>query len=439
MIYVSYVFNLLEKEQMRQDNNVELIASENFVSKNILRALGSEFTNKYTEGYPPIRFNNIGRKGRYYGGCQYYDVLEEYCCAKWREVFKTNYHVNVQPHSGSSANMAVYRAFLDYGDPVLTMSLADGGHLSHGASVSFSGKDYDICHYTLTPDGLIDYGNIELMIKRIEPKLIVVGASAYSREIDYKRIATIINKCSYTKEYTDPYSREIEEYTYRPIYMVDMAHVAGLIAAGYHQSPFGYADVITTTTHKTLRGPRGGLIFCKPEYANKIDSAVFPGIQGGSLMNVIAAKAICAEEALTPAFKEYIGEVVNCANTMANYFIKLGYEVISGGTDNHMFLLSLKDTGITGKELQDYLDEYNYITLNKNAIPNDPLPPGQASGVRIGTPAMVTKGWRERDFLYCANEINNAILKLSNRKAERTLDKYFKNITEAKEYWKSID
>lgn len=403
---MSKVFSILKKEKYRQANTIELIASENFVSDNILKALGSEFTNKYTEGYPQSRWHDIGQSGRYYGGCQYYDELEEYCCAKWREVFNTNYHVNVQLHSGSQANMAAYRAVLKPHDKVLALKLSDGGHLTHGSKVSFSGQDYDFYYYGLTAEGFIDYDDLKEKIKTIEPKAVMVGASAYSREIDYNRIAKIIKECSYTEVFQHPHSKEEYEHTYKPIYIVDMAHVAGLIAADLLQSPFGYADIITTTTQKTLRGPRGGLIFCRPELAKQIDKAVFPGVQGGSLMNVIAAKAICAEEALTPEYKEYAKQVIKNSKAMAKRFQELGYHVVTNGTDNHMFLLDLRNKGISGKTAQNLLDEYG-ITVNKNTIPNDSAKPGNPSGIRIGTAAMTTKGYTEQDFVKIANEINN--------------------------------
>lgn len=361
-----------------------------------MRAVGSCFTNKYCEGYPEERLS--GNKSRYYGGCENADELEEYCCNKWREVFKTNYHVNVQPHSGSSANMEAFAAVLKPGDTILAMSLNNGGHLTHGSPVNFSGKLYNVVFYDVTSDGFIDYENVEHMIRHHMPNLILAGASAYSREIDFKRIYDIIQKVKSESEY------------YCPIFMVDMAHIAGLVAAGAHQSPFGLADIITTTTHKTLRGPRGGLIFCKPELAKKIDSSVFPGNQGGPLMHVIAGKAICAEEALTDEYVDYIHQVVKNANAMANRFIELGYDIVSNGTDNHMFLLDFSKThpNLTGKRVQEELDKVG-ITLNKNCVPNETRSPREASGVRIGSAAMTTKGWIENDFIQCANVIDTVI------------------------------
>ena len=382
---MSKVFDILAAEKTRQDNTIELIASENFVSDNILKALGSEFTNKYTEGYPPNRYKDRGRKGRYYGGCEYYNELEEYCCNKWREVFNTDYHVNVQPHSGSQANMAAYAAFLKPGDTILAMSLSAGGHLTHSAPISFVGNLYKVIPYGVNDNGLLDYEEIQAKILDYRPDLIVFGASAYPREIKFNELKDLLIETLYEIHEED------QDGYYQPIIMVDMAHIAGLIAVGQHCSPFEWADVVTTTTHKTLRGPRGGLIFCKPEYAEKIDKAVFPYCQGGSLMNVIAAKAICAEEALYPNYKDYIYKVVHNCKAMADEFKALGYNLVSGGTDNHLLLLDLRGTSITGQKLQDACDKHG-ITLNKNAIPNDPLPPGQASGVRIGTAAMTTKG-----------------------------------------------
>lgn len=398
----------LKDEANRQEENIELIASENYCSIPIRACLASCYTNKYAEGYPTDRVT--GNKGRYYGGCENANKLEEYCCNKWREVFNTDYHVNVQPHSGSQANYAALSAVLNYEDRFLALDLDNGGHLTHGSDVNFSGKLYDPIFYRVDDNGYIDYDMIDEYIRRYKPKLILVGASAYSREIDFKRIYDIINKN--TKEETFKNHHNGDEYTikYRPIYMVDMAHIAGLIAAGEHQSPFGLADIITTTTHKTLRGPRGGLIFCKPELAKKIDSAIFPGSQGGPLMNTIAAKAVCAEEACTDSYKKYIHQVVINSKAMANRFVELGYSVITGGTDNHLFILDFSNThpNLSGKDVQDALDEHK-ITANKNCVPNEQRSPMKASGLRIGTPAMTTKGWLEKDFIECANKIHKII------------------------------
>lgn len=400
---MSIVFDYIRQEQDRQATNIELIASENFVSEDIKKAVGSCLTNKYCEGYPDL--DRSGNRGRYYGGCQVIDKLEQYCCETWQKVFKTDYHVNVQPHCGSSANMEAYMAVLQPGDTILAMSLDNGGHLSHGSLVNFSGKTYDVKFYDVDDNGFIDYSDLQRKIMAYQPRLVLAGASAYSRVIDFEKINRIIdNVCA-------DYVRRGIEYD-KPYFMVDMAHIAGLIAAGEHPSPFGLADIITTTTHKTLRGPRGGLIFCKPELAKKIDSAVFPGTQGGPLEHVIAGKAICAEEALQPEFKLYIQQVKKNAKAMANAFQELGYTIVSGSTDNHMFLLDLrtKYPNVTGRQVQDLLDEAN-ITLNKNCVPNDQRSPKETSGVRIGTSAMTTKGWKEQDFIECAKTIDNLINK----------------------------
>ena len=375
-----FMYTLLDeiynKELRRQASTIELIASENFVSPRVLKYLGSEFTSKYTEGYP-------GK--RYYGGCEFYDELETYCQQLWKDVFSTTYHVNVQPHSGTSANLAAISAVVNPGETILSMSLDCGGHLSHGARVSQVGKLYNIVNYGVDDDGWIDYNEVAKLADQWQPKLIICGASAYSRKIDYIRFAEI--------------ARSVNAYL-----LADIAHVAGLIATNKLPSPFGYADIITSTTQKTLRGPRGGLIFCIPELAKKIDSAVFPGTQGGSLMNVIAAKAACAEEVLEPEFIDYTDEVMYNAKVMAERFMSHGYNVITGGTDNHMFLVDLRGTGLTGIDVQNELEKNN-ITLNKNAIPNDPLPPSKTSGIRIGTPAMTTRGWKAHNFCWCADNI----------------------------------
>lgn len=410
---MSKVHELLLAEQMRQAECIELIASENFVSEDILHAVGSVFTNKYTEGYPAKRTS--GNKGRYYGGCWIYDELEEYCCDKWREVFNTDYHVNVQPHSGSNANLAAYMSVLTPGDTILAMRLDQGGHLSHGSPVNFSGKLFNFVFYDLDKNGYINYNDLAQKIYYEKPKLVLAGASAYSRIIGYAKIRKIIDMEAYNvlndeRTLFSPWDIDVD----RPYFMVDMAHVAGLIAAGDHPSPFGYADIITTTTHKTLRGPRGGMIFCRPELAKKVDSAVFPGTQGGPLQHVIAGKAICAEEALTDDYKSYIHQVVKNAAAMANEFIKMGYDVVTGGTDNHMFLLDFSKThpNITGKMVQEACDNAG-ITLNKNCVPNEKRSPMQTSGVRIGTPAMTTKGYKEEDFIRVAHDIDEIIKEIN--------------------------
>ena len=391
----SRVFDLIGQEELRQATTVELIASENFVSSDVLRAVGSCLTNKYSEGYPAHRA--MGNQGRYYGGCHIVDELEEYCVSKWKEDFSTDYHVNVQPHSGSSANLAAYMALLQPGDTVLSMSLSNGGHLTHGSPVNFSGKLYDLHFYDVDDDGFIDYDGMERMALALRPKLIIAGASAYSRTIDFARFAAAAQEVG-------------------ACFMVDMAHIAGLVAAGEHPSPFGLADVITTTTHKTLRGPRGGLIFCRPELAKKVDSAVFPGTQGGPLQHVIAGKAVAAEEALTPAFRAYARSVVANCRAMAAEFMAMGYRVVTGGTDNHLFLLDLTDTGLTGKEVQEELDRCG-ITLNKNCVPGDRRSPFQTSGVRIGTAAMTTRGYTAEDFCRIARRIDEVIRGMMAEKA----------------------
>ena len=377
---MSKVFDLIKKEEERQARNIELIASENFCSEDIMRAAGSCLTNKYSEGYP-------GK--RYYGGCEVVDEIESYCIEMWQKVFNTDYHVNVQPHSGSSANLAVYQSVLVPGDKVLSMELNNGSHLTHGSPVNASGKLYDFVFYGVDENGFIDYDDVRKKALENRPKLIVAGASAYSRIIDFKKFGEIAKEAG-------------------ALLMVDIAHIAGLVATGYHPTPFGYADFVTTTTHKTLRGPRGGLIFCKQEFAKKIDSAIFPGMQGGPLQHIIAGKAIAAEEALRPEYKEYIGHVVeNCA-AMAKEFIRLGYKVVTGGTDNHLFLVDLTDKGISGNQVQEACDKEG-ITVNKNCVPNETRSPMQTSGVRIGTAAMTTKGFTAEMFVETARKIDKII------------------------------
>lgn len=382
----SKVFEIIEKEQQRQNSTVELIASENFVSEEICKAVGSCLTNKYSEGYP-------GK--RYYGGCVNCDELESYCQETWKKVFNTDYHVNVQPHSGSNANFAGYMSVINPGDTVLSMELNNGAHLTHGSPVNFSGKLYNFVFYGVDENGYIDYEQAQELAIKHKPKLIMAGASAYSRIIDFKKFREIADSVG-------------------AYFMVDIAHIAGLVATGYHPTPFGLADIITTTTHKTLRGPRGGLIFCKPELAKKVDSAVFPGSQGGPLQHVIAGKAICAEEDLKPEYKEYIGRVVENCKAMCEQFIKNGYKVVTGGTDNHLFLVDLTDTGLSGKEVQNELEEHG-ITLNKNCVPNETRSPFQTSGVRIGTPAMTTRGYGKQDFIDVANKIDKIIREMQKR------------------------
>lgn len=373
-----YIYNLIQEENKRQNRTIELIASENFVSPSVLEALGSCLTNKYSEGYPEKRYS--GNKGRYYGGCQIVDELEEYCCTAWRKVFNTDYHVNVQPHSGSQANYAAFAAVLNPEDTILSMDLNHGGHLTHGSPVNFSGKLYSIRHYGVDENGYIDYSDMKSKIIEFKPNLILLGASAYPRIINFAEIHKLILDTCAENKITVPYI------------MVDISHIAGLVAVGLHPTPFDYADIITTTTHKTLRGPRGGLIFCTKNLAKKIDSAVFPGSQGGPLQNVIAAKAVCAEEVMSSEYEDYIYNVVENCKAMSEQFIKLGYELVTGGTDNHLFLIDFTHTHpeLTGKDVQTLLDNYD-ITLNKNCVPNEKRSPMLTSGVRIGTAAITAR------------------------------------------------
>ena len=376
----SEIYNACESELERQQNNIELIASENIVSKAVLLAAGSVLTNKYAEGYP---------SRRYYGGCQCVDVVEEIARNRAKKLFGAE-HVNVQPHSGANANLAVFFALLNPGDTVMGMNLQQGGHLSHGSPVNISGKYFNVVPYGV--DGTsekIDYDEMERIALECKPKLIVVGASAYSRIIDFPRCREIADK--------------VGAYL-----MVDMAHIAGLVAAGVHPSPVPYADVVTTTTHKTLRGPRGGMILCREQFAKQIDKAVFPGTQGGPLMHIIAAKAVALGEALTDEFKEYQKQVVKNAAVLADELMKRGIDIVSGGTDNHLMLLDLRNKDITGKELEHRLDEV-HITANKNTIPNDPQSPFVTSGLRIGTPAVTTRGFKELEMQLIAGWISDII------------------------------
>ena len=359
-------------EYDRQQRNIELIASENFTSPAVMLAQGSVLTNKYAEGYP-------GK--RYYGGCQYVDVVEDLARDRAKKLFGCD-HVNVQPHSGAQANYAVYAALCQLGDTVLGMDLSNGGHLTHGSPVNYSGKNYRIVSYGVGEDGRIDYDQVREIARREKPKMILAGASAYPRIIDFKTFADI--------------AHEVGAYLF-----VDMAHIAGLVAAGLHPSPVPYADVVTTTTHKTLRGPRGGMILCREELAKKIDSAIFPGSQGGPLEHVIAAKAVALGEALKPEFKTYQEQVVKNAAALAQGLLAEGLNLVSGGTDNHLMLLDLRGTGVTGKELERRLDEVN-ITANKNAVPGDPEKPTVTSGLRLGTPAATTRGFQEHEMAVIA-------------------------------------
>ena len=360
---------MMARELRRQQDGLELIASENFASPAVIAAMGSVLTNKYAEGLP-------GK--RYYGGCEFVDQVEELCIQRAKELFGAEF-ANVQPHSGAQANMAVQLALLQPGDTILGMDLANGGHLTHGSPANLSGKYFNALSYGLDPaTGRIDYDNVRDQARKHRPKLIIAGASAYPRAIDFKTFADIAHEVG-------------------AILMVDMAHIAGLVAGGIHESPVPYADIVTTTTHKTLRGPRGGLILAKEQYAKKLNSAVFPGTQGGPLMHVIAAKAVCFREAMEPSFRDYAAQVVKNAQTLADALLGEGFDLVTGGTDNHMVLADLRPLGISGKELQERCDE-NHMTLNKNAIPNDPAKPSVTSGVRIGTPAVTTRGLREEDL-----------------------------------------
>lgn len=364
------IANAIKDEMNRQNSHIELIASENWVSKAVMAAMGSPLTNKYAEGYP-------GK--RYYGGCQCVDVVEDLARERAKKLFGCEY-VNVQPHSGAQANMAVMFAMLEPGDKIMGMNLDHGGHLTHGSPVNLSGKYFDVAHYGVDEDGFIDYDEVLRIAKEHKPKLIVAGASAYARTIDFKRFREIAD--------------EVGAYL-----MVDIAHIAGLVATGLHPSPIPYAHVTTTTTHKTLRGPRGGMIMCSEEMNKKFNfnKAVFPGIQGGPLMHVIAAKAVCFEEALKPEYKEYMEQVVKNAQALSEGLMKRGIKIVSGGTDNHLMLIDLSETEISGKELEKRLDDA-HITANKNTIPNDPRSPFVTSGVRLGTPAVTTRGMLEEDM-----------------------------------------
>lgn len=372
---------LIESELYRQQNTIELIASENIVSKDVLEAMGSVLTNKYAEGKP---------KKRYYNGCHVIDEVEQLACDRFRELFNTDYHVNVQPHSGAQANMAVFEALLNYGDTVLSMDLSNGGHLSHGSPVNYSGKHFNVIQYGINENGLIDYLNVRDLALQHKPKLIICGASNYSKEINFKLFASIRDM--------------LLEQGQECYLLADIAHIAGLVAGGVHPSPFGYADVVTTTTHKSLRGPRGGVIACREELAKKIDSAVFPGIQGGPLEHIIAAKAVCFYEALQPDYKMYASQIIKNAQALCGALIEKGLVVVGGMTENHLFTLDLRNKGITGKDAANLLDEYG-ITVNKNTIPNDPESPFVTSGLRIGVPAVTSRGFKEEDMVEVADII----------------------------------
>ncbi len=389
------IAQLIQDELERQNSHIELIASENWVSKAVMAAMGSPLTNKYAEGYP-------GK--RYYGGCACVDEVERLAIERAKKLFGCEY-VNVQPHSGAQANMAVFFAMLKPGDTVLGMNLAHGGHLTHGSPANMSGSYFNAVPYGVNDDGVIDYEEVRRIALECKPKLIVAGASAYARIIDFKKFREIAD--------------EVGAYL-----MVDMAHIAGLVAGGQHPSPIPYADVVTTTTHKTLRGPRGGLILSSEENAKKFNfnKAIFPGIQGGPLMHVIAAKAVCFEEALQPEFKEYAANVVKNAAALCEGLKKRGIKIVSGGTDNHLMLVDLVDQGITGKEMENLLDEAN-ITCNKNAIPNDPKSPFVTSGVRLGTPAVTSRGRNEQDMDRIAEAISLMIQSRDNKEKAKAIVK----------------
>ena len=394
--YDSDIADAISAELGRQRRNIELIASENFVSEAVLAAMGTVLTNKYAEGYP-------GK--RYYGGCECVDIVENIAIERAKELFGAE-HANVQAHSGAQANTAVYIALLNPGDTIMGMSLAHGGHLTHGSNVNISGKYFNVVPYGVDPEThVINYDEVERIAMECKPKLIVAGASAYPRTLDFERFSAIAKKVG-------------------ALLMVDMAHIAGLVAAGLHPSPVPYADIVTTTTHKTLRGPRGGLILCKEEFAKAIDKGIFPGSQGGPLMHIIAGKAVCFKEALSDDFKKYQSQIVKNASALATALKKEGFDLVSGGTDNHLMLVDLRPFDITGKEMEHRLDEV-YITVNKNAIPNDPQKPTITSGIRVGTPAATTRGFVEEDMVEIAR-----LMKLTASEFE-TKREYIRNCVTA--------
>ncbi|MBI5193745.1 MAG: serine hydroxymethyltransferase [Nitrospirae bacterium] len=379
------VYEAIQNEIARENKKIVLIASENITSKAVLEAQGCVMTNKYAEGYP---------HRRYYGGCEFVDVVEELAISRAKAIFGAE-HVNVQPHAGTQANMGVYLSVLKYGDTVMGMNLSHGGHLSHGSKVNFSGMFYKIVSYGVKQEtGLIDYDEVRRLALGNRPKIIVIGASAYSRTLDFKRFSEI--------------AKEVGAYT-----LADIAHIAGLVAAGVHPSPFPYCDFVTTTTHKTLRGPRGGMIMCKAEFAKAIDKAIFPGIQGGPLMHVIAAKAVALKEALAPEFREYQAQVVANAKRLAEGLLARGYNIVSGGTDNHLMLVDLRNKGITGKDAEAALDASG-ITVNKNAVPYDDKPPMVTSGIRVGTPGITTRGMKEKEIDTIVEYIDKVLNSIGN-------------------------
>ena len=397
----SEIFEAIKNEEKRQKYTIELIASENFVSPEVLEAQGSVLTNKYAEGYP-------GKK--YYGGCKYIDIVENLAINRAKEIFKAE-HANVQPHSGSQANMAVYFSVLEVGDTILAMNLSHGGHLTHGSPVNFSGRFFNIVPYGVGEDtGRIDYDNLRDLAIKNKPKLIIAGASAYPREIDFSAFRSIAD--------------EVGAYL-----MADIAHIAGLIIAGLHKSAVPHCHFVTTTTHKTLRGPRGGLILCKEELGSAVDKTIFPGIQGGPLMHVIAAKAVCFKQAMTPEFINYQNQIVKNAKTLAKKLIELGYNLVSGGTDNHLMLVDLRSKGITGKQAEKALEEAG-ITVNKNMIPFDPQKPWIASGIRIGTPAVTTRGMKEKDMELIAGMIDRVLSDTEDLKIKEEVRKEVESFCE---------
>lgn len=386
------IYDCIKKEEYRQSHNIELIASENFVSDEVKEAVGSVLTNKYSEGYP-------GK--RYYGGCENVDNVERLAIERAKKLFNAE-HANVQPHSGSQANMAVYMSVLNIGDKVLGMSLSNGGHLSHGSKVNFSGKLYNFESYGVDQNGYIDYDEVERKALDYRPKMIVAGASAYPRKIDFKKFREIADK--------------IGAYL-----MVDMAHIAGLVCTGYHMSPVPYADFVTSTTHKTLRGPRGGLILCKEKYAKQLDKTIFPGMQGGPLEHVIAGKAVCFKEAMTEDFKKYIKQLLDNCKVLSEELLKRGFSLVSGGTDNHLMLIDLRSKKITGIDAENILGSVN-ITVNKNAVPNDPEKPTVTSGIRVGTAACTTKGLKEDDMVMLAEAFDLVLSKNVNNLSEEQFE-----------------
>ncbi|MBE3091072.1 MAG: serine hydroxymethyltransferase [Candidatus Atribacteria bacterium] len=395
------IYEAIKNEENRQKYTIELIASENFVSPEVLEAQGSVLTNKYAEGYP-------GKK--YYGGCKYIDIIENLAIERAKKIFKAE-HANVQPHSGSQANMAVYFSVLEVGDTILAMKLSHGGHLTHGSPVNFSGRFFNIIPYGVGKDtGRIDYDNLRDLAIKNKPKLMIAGASAYPREIDFSVFRSIAD--------------EVGAYL-----MADIAHIAGLIVAGLHQSAVPYCHFVTTTTHKTLRGPRGGLILCKEEYSRVIDKTIFPGIQGGPLMHVIAAKAVCFKQAMTPEFINYQKQIVVNAKALAKKLVELDYNLVSGGTDNHLMLVDLRNKGITGKQAEKALEEAG-ITVNKNTVPFDPQKPMITSGIRIGTPAVTTRGMKEKDMSVIAEMMNRVLNDTENQKIKDEVRKEVESFCE---------